>query len=234
MKNRRQFIQTSVALSPTLILPSLSFANNQALKSVLLLGDSISIGYTPFVQEMLKYMAIVERPMQNNGKAENCEGTTKALENLERWLGDKKWDVIHFNFGLHDLKHVDPLTGKNSNNANDPLQADLKQYKKNLTQIVETLKGTGAKLIFATTTPYPDTVNKPLRDPGMAEKYNRVAIKIINRNNITINDLYTFSEPRLDEIQLPNNVHFNESGYRALAGKVIDRITEILKDPTFR
>ena len=78
------------------------------------------------------------------------------------------------------------------------------------------------------------TVSKPLRDPGMAEKYNRVAIKIMNRNNITINDLYTFAEPRLDEIQLPNNVHFNESGYRALAGKVIDRITEILEDPTFR
>ena len=234
MKNRRQFLKTSAALGTALVLPKINFAADDKLRNVLLLGDSISIGYTPFVKEMLKYLAVVERPMMNNGKAENCEGTTKAIQNMERWLGNKKWDVIHFNFGLHDLKHVDPTTGENSNNPDDPLQTDLKQYKKNLEQIVETLKATGADLIFATTTPYPDTVNNPLRDAGMAEKYNRVAIRIMNKNDVTINDLYTFAKPRLKEIQLPNNVHFTEEGYQKLAGKVIDRIKEVLEDARFR
>jgi len=230
MKNRRQFIRTTVAVSSAMILPKINFAADDRLRDVLLLGDSISIGYTSYVHTMLSYLAEVKRPVQENGEAENCEGTTKGLKNLKRWLGDTNWDVIHFNFGLHDLKHVDPKTGEGSQNPNDPLQADLKQYKKNLTEIVEILKSTGADLIFATTTPYPDQTEGPLRDPGMAEKYNNVAIKIMNKNGIVINDLYTFAKPRLSEIQPPNNVHFTDTGYRELADKVIDRVAEVLED----
>lgn len=230
MENRRQFIKTSIVATSAMILPEFSMGAEDRLIDVLILGDSISIGYTPFVKTMLGYLADVKRPMLDSGEPENCEGTTKGVQNIDRWLGNTKWDVIHFNFGLHDLKHIDPDTSENSQNPNDPLQADLKQYKENLTQIVEKLKGTGADLIFATTTPYPDQTEGPLRDPGMAEKYNRVAIKIMNKNKISINDLYTFAKPRLDEIQLPNNVHFKDIGYRELADKVIDRIKETIKD----
>ena len=234
MNNRRDFIKTSLILSPAILCPKLIFSKPDQQKKVLILGDSISIGYTPYVQDMMKHLALVSRPMLPNGRAENCEGTTKGVQNIRRWIGDTKWDLIHFNFGLHDLKHVDPVTGENSTNPEDPLQAGLKQYKNNLTQIVEELKGTGADLIFATTTPYPDKVDGPLRDPGMSEKYNRVAIKIMNRNQIDINDLYTFAQPRLQEIQLPHNVHFTEEGYRELGRKVIDRITEHLEYPQYR
>lgn len=230
MSSRRQFLKTTAAVSSVLLLPEINLAANDQFQKVLILGDSISIGYTPFVKTMLSYMAVVERPMLENGEPENCEGTTKGVQNIRRWLGDTKWDVIHFNFGLHDLKHVDPKTGEGSQNPADPLQADLSQYKKNLKEIVEVLKSTGADLIFATTTPYPDKTEGPLRDPGMAEKYNQAAIRIMNKDQITINDLYTFAKPRLEEIQIPNNVHFTDGGYRELAQKVIDRITEILED----
>ena len=110
-----------------------SFSNNaKELPKVLLIGDSISIGYLPFVQEIMQGKASVDRiPLNANGKAENCQGTTNGVQNIDRWLGDTKWDVIHFNFGLHDIKHVKPTTGKNSNDPNDPQQSDLKQYKKN-------------------------------------------------------------------------------------------------------
>jgi len=234
MKNRREFILTTAAAAPTLLLPKWSFPKPDKLRNVLILGDSISIGYTPFVKEMMRYQAVVQRPMLENGEPENCEGTTKGVKNIERWIGDTSWDVIHFNFGLHDLKHVDPETGANSTNPEDPLQADPKQYKTNLKKIVKVLLDTGADLIFATTTPYPDKVEGPLRDPGMAEKYNRIAAKIMNRNNIMINDLHAFAQPRLDEIQLPHNVHFTDLGYRQLADKVIDRITEMLEYPVRR
>jgi len=217
-------------ISAAALLPQFSFAGNARLRNVLILGDSISIGYTPYVQTMLAYLAEVKRPVLGNGDPENCEGTSKAIQNLKRWLGDTEWDVIHFNFGLYDLMHIDPNTGEGSQNQGDPVQADLKEYKKNLTQIVETLKTSDADLIFATTTPYPDQLEGPLCDPGMAEKYNREAIKIMNKNNITINDLYTFAKPRLEEIQLPNNIHFNDLGYRELGEKVIARITEALED----
>jgi len=216
-----------------------SFFNysNQDLTNVLILGDSISIGYTPFVKELLKGKANVYRPNNENGGPENCEGTTKGVQNIDRWLaktglGDspRQWDIIHFNFGLHDIKHIDPVSGENSNNPKHPQQAELGQYKKNIEMIVGRLKNTSATLIFATTTPYPDKVSGPLREPGMPAKYNKAAIKIMNRNNIIINDLYAFMLPRMNEMQQPENVHFTQEGYRALARKVAERINEVIRD----
>lgn len=235
---RRKFLKTSATLGLIVAFPKILLSKPiQNLPNVLILGDSISIGYTPFVKEMLAGKANVYRPTLDNGRPENCEGTTKGVQNIERWLtnsgvGDNsfRWDVIHFNFGLHDLKHVDPLKGENSNNPKDPLQADLKQYKKNLETIVEILKSSGARLIFATTTPYPDDVEGVLRDAGMPLKYNRAAVKIMNRQRIEINDLYNFMLPRMNELQLPKNVHFKPEGYKELAGKVVARIDEIIRD----
>ena len=71
------------------------------LPRVLVIGDSISIGYTLGVRALLRGKANVHRP------AENCRHTDIGLEKLEEWLGDQPWDVIHFNWGLHDLKYVD-------------------------------------------------------------------------------------------------------------------------------
>lgn len=229
MATRRDFLQKTLMLSPCLVWPnSLVHLFQSDLPNVLILGDSISIGYTPFVEEYLKRKANVFRPMLVNGKPENCEGTNKGVKNIERWLGDKKWDVIHFNFGLHDIKHVDPVTGQNSQNPKHPQQANRKEYKENLEIIVEKLKATGAKLIFATTTPYPDVVDGPLRKPGMPQKYNRIAVKIMNKNEILINNLHAFMVPRMTELQLPKNVHFTEEGSREMAKKVVERINEVL------
>lgn len=229
MATRRDFLQKTLMLSPCLVWPnSLVHLFQSDLPNVLILGDSISIGYTPFVEEYLKRKANVFRPMLVNGKPENCEGTNKGVKNIERWLGDKKWDVIHFNFGLHDIKHVDPVTGQNSQNPKHPQQANRKEYKENLEIIVEKLKATGAKLIFATTTPYPDVVDGPLRKPGMPQKYNRIAVKIMNKNGILINNLHAFMVPRMTELQLPKNVHFTEEGSREMAKKVVERINEVL------
>ena len=222
---------------PIVANPEFVFSNsNQVVPNVLIIGDSISIGYTPFVKEFLAGKANIYRPTFENGEPENCEGTTKGVQNIDRWLtktglGESpyQWDIIHFNFGLHDIKHVNPVTGKNSNNPKDPQQAGLKQYKKNMEVIVKKLKATGAKLIFATTTPYPDDVQGVLRDPGMPEKYNRTAVKIMNKNDIIVNDLYAFMLPRMNEMQLEKNVHFKPEGYKALATKVKERILENLK-----
>ena len=70
------------------------------LPRVLLIGDSISIGYTAPVREFLKGKANVHRIPTNGGP------TTNGLANLDKWLGTSKWDVIHFNWGLHDLKYL--------------------------------------------------------------------------------------------------------------------------------
>src|SRR6187399_239096 len=65
---------------------------------VLVIGDSISIGYTPVVTTLLAGKADVKH---NEG---NAAHTGTGVAKLEEWLGTEKWKVITFNFGLHDLK----------------------------------------------------------------------------------------------------------------------------------
>src|SRR5262249_10720902 len=68
------------------------------LPRVLLIGDSISVGYTVPVRELLKSKANVHRILTNGGP------TVNGVQHISEWLGSGKWDVIHFNWGLHDLK----------------------------------------------------------------------------------------------------------------------------------
>ncbi len=199
---------------------------------VLILGDSISIGYTPFVQKMMEDEAVVMRPMRANGKrAENCAGTTYGVQNVERWLkiDGGNWDVIHFNWGLHDMKREDPKTKQASRNPDHPRQADIETYEKQLRAIVKQLKQTDAKLIFCSTTPVPTGVS-PHRDPTDPAKYNAVAAKIMKENDIAIDDLYTFANSRSSEIQRANNVHFSPDGSKALATQVVKSIREALDE----
>src|SRR5687767_6228627 len=56
--------------------------DNPALPRVLLIGDSISIGYTLPVRERLKGKANVHRP------GTNCSATIQGLAQLDKWLGD--------------------------------------------------------------------------------------------------------------------------------------------------
>lgn len=227
---RRKFIKGNLALTSLLFLPNwLKAALIKDVPNVLILGDSISIGYTPFVKEYLKGIANVYRPVFENGSYENCQGTTNGLLHIDRWIGSRHWDIIHFNFGLHDLKHVDPVTGKNSRKKGDPYQANLKQYKRNLSVIVEKLINSKATLIFATTTPYPDDLKTAIRDAGLSKKYNRVALKVMKKNKIMINDLYSFVLPRMQELQLPENVHFTKKGSEELGIRVADIIRNRLK-----
>ena len=205
-----------------------SFAcEKKELPKILIVGDSISGGYFPYVKKNLTGKAELFQAISSdeNGKITACcGGTTQGVKEIDIYLSEKKWDFIHFNFGLHDIKHIDPITGKNSKNLSHPHQASPEQYEKNLIEIVEKLKRTGAKLIFATTTPYPDKLGKQMRSPGMPKVYNEVALRVMNNNGIEINDLYGLVLPRMEELQRPNNVHFLEKGSEVLA----EHITKLL------
>ena len=191
------------------------------LPRVLLLGDSISIGYTPDVRERLESVANVHRP------AENCGPTTRGLERLDAWLGDGDWDVIHLNFGLHDLKFVDDQ-GDNTAPDSGHHQVSPEDYRENLDAILERLEATDATLIFATTTPVPP--GEPQRLAGDELQYNAIAQRVMEQHGVTINDLHTFIIPRFDEVSTaPNNVHFTPEGSALLADEVADAITVALE-----
>ena len=189
------------------------------LPRVLLIGDSISIGYTLFVRALLLGKANLQRPPTN------CGPTKLAVEKIGDWLGDGSWDVIHFNWGLHDIVHmkeggerIDPPQGLH--------QVPAEQYEQNLTVLVEGLKQTGAKLIWCATTPVPAGASS--REPGDEVEYNAIAQKVMGAHGVPTNDLYTYALERLNDIQLPANVHFTEEGSAILAKPVVEHILKAL------
>jgi hypothetical protein len=156
--------------------------DDPALPRVLLLiGDSISIGYTLPLRELLKGKANVPRPLVN------CWDTARGIVQLDQWLGHKEWDVIHFNFGLHDLKYLDE-TGTYTSSERGRQVAPPAQYEQNLRQLVARLKRTRARLIWASITPIPDGSTGRVRGDDI--KYNEVAARVMTENGIAINDLY--------------------------------------------
>jgi GDSL-like lipase/acylhydrolase family protein len=181
------------------------------LPRVLLIGDSISIGYTEPVRVELTNKANVHR-IPENGAA-----TIVGVKNLDKWLGTLKWDVIHFNFGLHDLRLDD---GKH--------QVLLPDYETNLRAIVQRLQKTGARLIWATTTPVPDADVKPPRRSADVIAYNAAAARIMTESGIPIDDLYELVKPRLAELQLPANVHYTLPGYDVLGHQVAQSVLRAL------
>lgn len=206
-----------------------AFANpktdNPDLPNVLLIGDSISIGYTPYVRGLLKDKADVYR-IPTNGK-----NSSHGVEKLDGWLKMKslKWDVIHFNWGLWDLCYRNPKskTQGNRDKVNGTLTATTEEYAKNMEKIVARLKKTGATLIWCATTPVPE--GEAGRRLGDDIKYNKIAEKIMKANGVLINDLHSHALLKLPETQTKKgDVHFTGPGYQHLATKVASEISAAL------
>lgn len=195
---------------------------NQALKPppdvpglprVLLIGDSISIGYTLPVRDLLKGKANVHRIPQNGG------ATDVGLEKMAGWLGDGKWDVIHFNFGLHDAKYLSETAQRSSR----------EQYRENLRMLVDQMKATRATLIFATTTPVPKGgILSPTRKFDSIEQRNTIAVALMQEHGVAIDDLYSVALPALATVGRENDVHFSPEGYSLLAKAVAESIEAAL------
>jgi acyl-CoA thioesterase-1 len=185
------------------------------LPRILLLGDSISMGYTLAVRDALKGVANVHRPPVN------CGSTVLGLRHLEEWMGNGQWHVIHFNWGLHDLRYLPTR-----------VQATpLEEYGRNLRQLIERMKKTDAVLIFATTTPVREDYYRRgnlLRRAGDEKAYNATAVRVMKEHGVIINDLHAVAAPRVDELQIPGDLHFTAEGSEELARAVAGAIRRVL------
>ena len=177
---------------------------------VLIIGDSISLGYTPLVIDLMK----------NRAHVIHCPGNAKHTWNgmvwLDKWLGSTHWDVIQFNHGLHDL----------AKKPDGSYLSDEGQYKKNLEYIISRLKLTGARLIWATTTPVPNDGSRG-RKKGASKRYNGWAAEVLKSHpEIRVTDLYAvaMSDAVSDEWGQGNNVHFNPEDSATLGKAAADGI----------
>jgi lysophospholipase L1-like esterase len=174
------------------------------LPRVLLIGDSVSRGYTQAVRKALAGKANVHRAPAN------CGPTASGLKNIDVWLGDGQWDVIHFNFGIHDRG------------------TPLADYTQRLEQLIQRMQKTGAKLIWASTTPIPDDPGRNQTAASIAER-NRAAAELMARHGIAVDDLFSAVTPHLAEMQNPADVHFNAKGYEFLGQTAAAAIEQTFK-----
>jgi lysophospholipase L1-like esterase len=173
------------------------------LPRVLLIGDSVSRGYTQPTRAALAGVANVHRAPAN------CGPTAAGVKNLEVWLGVGKWDVIHFNFGIHDRG------------------TPAADYVQRLEAIVARLEKTGAKLVWASTTPIPDNPAQKQTARSIVEK-NALAAEVMRKHGIPTDDLFAALTPRLADLQNPNDVHFTAAGYEFLGAQVAAAIRAAL------
>ena len=199
--------------------PAFEFVNRDpSLPDILLIGNSISIGYTPEVRSLLKGVANVYRIPENGGD------TDKFLERYETWLSDMDWDVIHINIGLHDLKRVDE-------NGDLDVQCERRispdRYQANLEKVFGMLKNrTSAHVIWATTTFVPE--GSAGRITGDEELYNRRSVDVLKQYpDFYLNDLYGYSLG-IKSLQREANVHYFPDGYEKLGRQVARSIGERL------
>ncbi|QDT08121.1 SGNH/GDSL hydrolase family protein [Planctomycetes bacterium K23_9] len=193
----------------------------EGLPNVLLIGDSISIGYMVPARQELKGIANVFRP------STNCGPTTNGVAKVDAWVGDRKWDVIHFNFGLHDLKYMGPK-GQNladPQSAESKPQVSIDDYAANLTTIAKRLKKTGATVIWRQTTPVPEGAKG--RVVGDSRQYNEVAAKVMEEvGGIQTDAMFDFATKEVQT--LPANVHYSKEGSAKLGAHVADVVKQAL------
>ena len=192
------------------------------LPHVLIIGDSISMGYAPFVTKELKGVAHVTRHKGNAGP------TIRGLEKIEDWLGETRWSVIHFNWGLWDMYGWEY--------ADDDRSPDA--YRKRLEKLVARLEKTGAVLIWGTTTPACPAAESTMRKrfdtelvitPEVEKRYLDTALEVMKDHRIKVNNLHALMKPELSRYALgPDDVHYTKEGYEVLGRKVAEAIRDTL------
>ncbi len=183
------------------------------LPLVFIIGDSISMGYTPFVRKELEGRARVARHEGNGGDSNNVLSNLGTL-----WLpalGEEP-ALIHANAGLHDLRFW---------TEREEYQVTLESYAKNMAILARKLAATGAKVVWATTTPVIDGAPNMSKDfprkNSDVEAYNAAAVEAMTAAGIEVDDLYSLvEEAGREKLVTPDGVHFTEDGYRALGAKV--------------
>jgi lysophospholipase L1-like esterase/dienelactone hydrolase len=184
------------------------------LPKIVLVGDSVRMGYAPLVAKRLEGKAVVVNDKENGGDSAN------VLKNLDEWVIREKPDIVHINAGLHDLK-LDKTSKK--------YQVEVAQYEKNLKEIVARIrKGTNATIIFADTTPIIDERHAKRggnfdRTEADVERYNKAALSVMKAEGVAVHDLHGLVAHLGAETMLgTDGTHYTPAGYEKLADAVAD------------
>ncbi len=188
----------------------ISHANETKLPRVLLIGDSIVRDYYPEVEKHLARKAFVARLSTSRFISDPV-----LLKEIESVLEGTKFDVIHFNNGMHGWQHSEA------------------EYRKAFPKLIKTIRAPApeARLIWATTTPLRDgkgvtyDTNAQYSDERIAAR-NAIAAEFVTAQKIPIDDLNAAMRGHPEYHS--DNVHFNSQGIQIQADQVSVEIEKFL------
>lgn len=189
------------------------------MKKVVLIGDSIRMGYQSYVQKELRSIADVWGPEENGGTSKNI------LLHLDKWVLKRAPDIVHLNCGLHDLKK--------KFGSSDPA-ISLEAYEFNLRKIFSQILEEGIHLIWTTITPVDEVWHHQEKGFDRFEvdvaAYNAVASKVANEYQLPINDLFALiTEVGLKKYLTTDGVHFVPEGSEFLGKAVAKTIKNYIR-----
>jgi len=190
-----------------------STENSEGIKKALIIGDSISIGYTPYaINELCDQGFFVTRIWDNS------RSTRYTLDNIDSWLGDEHWDLITFNQGLWDMP------AKWVQGAELDVVRDV--YKVHLSLVANKILERTDRAIFFTTTPV--AMANRFYKPEHVVMFNEDAVEVLeSRPEISIEDLYGYAMD-YSAIHHADGVHFSPEGSELLSDFVIDSMLRAL------
>jgi hypothetical protein len=190
------------------------------MKNVVLLGDSIRIGYDKSIKKSLEGIANVIYP------EENCRFASYLLRHFHEYiksLNGEKIDVIHFNTGLWDCIR---LFGE------DP-HTPIEVYAYYMERICVRMRkfAPDAKIIFATSTAVLSEKMEPdfKRYNEEIEAYNKVAVEIVKKHGFEVNDLYSISKALPESVHSDAVHYYTEEGTAAFAKPTLEYISRALE-----
>ena len=190
------------------------------MKKIVLIGDSIRMGYDKYVKDALSGTAQVFYPN------ENCRFAEYVLRYAHEWKRDGEWgddvDLVHWNAGLWDVIELfgdGPLTS-------------LSYYGEAIARIDKRLRMLfpKAKIVFATST----KVNEKLcgfefrRRNEIIEKYNAEALRVLSNTDTVINDLYSLTKTFPDSYHSDWVHYYTPEATEVIGGRVLSVICQLL------
>ena len=192
------------------------------MKKIILIGDSIRMGYDKYLKEQLEGEAEVYYP------ADNCRFAYYVLRHLHDWKNTHNFpedaDVVHWNTGLWDSLTL----------FEDGIFTPVEVYKDTIKRIDRQIRilFPNAKVIFATST---RVLEERFLTPHISIRYNKdtellnnAAIEALSDTDTVINDLYTLTANAPKEYYSDMTHLYTEEGTKLIGNKVIDSIESVL------
>jgi len=181
------------------------------MKQVVLIGDSIRLGYQATAASRLADVAEVWGPAQNGGNSRN------VVAHLDEWVVSRSPDLVHINCGLHDLRREF---------GSQVPAVPFEEYSANLRTIFARISdSTSTRIVWATTTPVHEQRHHDRKGFDRFEndvrRYNQGALQCAHEYGLAVDDLFSAVVDRgRDTMVTEDGVHYGEDGYRVLGERV--------------